>query len=143
MAVMMPVMTLVMNGVSLLIVWFGGKQIAESNLQVGDMMAFIQYAMHVIMSFLFISMMFIMVPRASVSAERIYEVLSTENRVKNPEQPQHVKEAKGRGAFRPTSASAMTAQMPKCSATSALRRARAKQPLLSVRRVPANRRWST
>lgn len=95
MAVMMPVMTLVMNGVSLLIVWFGGKQIAESNLQVGDMMAFIQYAMHVIMSFLFISMMFIMVPRASVSAERIYEVLSTENRVKNPEQPQHVKEAKG------------------------------------------------
>ena len=95
MAVMMPVMTLVMNGVSLLIVWFGGKQIAESNLQVGDMMAFIQYAMHVIMSFLFISMMFIMVPRASVSAERIYEVLYTENRVKNPEQPQHVKEAKG------------------------------------------------
>ena len=95
MAVMMPVMTLVMNGVSLLIVWFGGKQIAESNLQVGDMMAFIQYAMHVIMSFLFISMMFIMVPRASVSAERIYEVLSTENRVNDPKQPQHIKNTKG------------------------------------------------
>lgn len=57
-------MTLVMNGISLMIVWFGGKQIEQSNLQVGDMMAFIQYAMHVIMSFLFISMMFIMVPRA-------------------------------------------------------------------------------
>ena len=95
MAVMMPVMTLVVNGVSLLIVWFGGKQIAESNLQVGDMMAFIQYAMHVIMSFLFISMMFIMVPRASVSAERIYEVLSTENRVNDPKQPQHIKNTKG------------------------------------------------
>lgn len=81
---MMPAMTLVMNGISLLIVWFGGKQIAQSNLQVGDMMAFIQYAMHVIMSFLFISMMFIMVPRASVSAERIYEVLSTENSSQRP-----------------------------------------------------------
>ena len=57
MATMMPAMTLVMNGISLLIVWFGGKQIAQSNLQVGDMMAFIQYAMHVIMSFLFISIM--------------------------------------------------------------------------------------
>ena len=95
MAVMMPVMTLVVNGVSLLIVWCGGKQIAESNLQVGDMMAFIQYAMHVIMSFLFISMMFIMVPRASVSAERIYEVLSTENRVNDQKQPQHIKNTKG------------------------------------------------
>lgn len=62
MATMMPVMMLVMNGVSLLIVWVGGHQIADSAMQVGDMMAFIQYAMHVIMSFLFISMMFIMVP---------------------------------------------------------------------------------
>ena len=90
MATMMPAMTLVMNGLSLLIVWFGGKQIAASNLQVGNMMAFIQYAMHVIMSFLFISMMFIMVPRASVSAERIYEVLETENQVKEPEHPVHL-----------------------------------------------------
>lgn len=87
MATMMPFMMLVMNGISLLIVWFGGKQIAESNLQVGDMMAFIQYAMQVIMSFLFISMMFIMVPRASVSAERINEVLVTENSVADPETP--------------------------------------------------------
>ena len=79
MVTMMPFMMLVMNGLSLLIVWFGGKQIAASNLQVGDMMAFIQYAMQVIMSFLFISMMFIMVPRASVSAERINEVLTCES----------------------------------------------------------------
>ena len=88
MATMMPFMMLVMNGISLLIVWFGGKQIAESSLQVGDMMAFIQYAMQVIMSFLFISMMFIMVPRASVSAERINEVLETENAVADPEHPE-------------------------------------------------------
>ncbi len=89
MATMMPVMTFVMNGISLLIVWFGGKQIEQSTLQVGDMMAFIQYAMHVIMSFLFISMMFIMVPRASVSAERINEILTTENKVADPKQPKH------------------------------------------------------
>ena len=90
MTIMLPFMMLVMNGVSLLIVWFGGHQIAESNMQVGDMMAFIQYAMHVIMSFLFISMMFIMVPRATVSAERIYEVIATENTVKDPAEPQHL-----------------------------------------------------
>ena len=89
MATMMPAMMFVMNGISLLIVWFGGKQIAESNLQVGDMMAFIQYAMHVIMSFLFISMMFIMVPRASVSADRISEILETKNKVDDPAQPRH------------------------------------------------------
>ena len=87
MATMMPYMMLVMNGLSLLIVWFGGKQIAASNMQVGDLMAFIQYAMHVVMSFLFISMMFIMVPRASVSAERINEVLTCENTVADPARP--------------------------------------------------------
>lgn len=90
MATMMPVMTLVMNGISLLIVWFGGKQIEQSNLQVGDMMAFIQYAMHVIMSFLFISMMFIMVPRASVSADRINEVLETESSVQDKPDAKHL-----------------------------------------------------
>lgn len=89
MATMRPIMMFVMNVISLLIVWFGGKQIAQSNLQVGDMMAFIQYAMHVIMSFLFISMMFIMVPRASVSADRINEILTTENKVADSKNPQH------------------------------------------------------
>lgn len=90
MATMMPVMMLVMNGISLMIVWFGGKQIEQSNLQVGDMMAFIQYAMHVIMSFLFISMMFIMVPRASVSADRINEILETESSVKDKPDARHL-----------------------------------------------------
>lgn len=90
MATMMPVMTLVMNGISLMIVWFGGKQIEQSNLQVGDMMAFIQYAMHVIMSFLFISMMFIMVPRAAVSADRINEILETESSVQDKPDARHL-----------------------------------------------------
>lgn len=104
MATMMPAMTLVMNGLSLLIVWFGGKQIAASNLQVGDMMAFIQYAMHVIMSFLFISMMFIMVPRASVSAERINEILQTEVQVKDSNHPTHLSQpVKGVVEFRDVS----------------------------------------
>ena len=104
MATMMPAMTLVMNGLSLLIVWFGGKQIAASNLQVGDMMAFIQYAMHVIMSFLFISMMFIMVPRASVSAERINEILQTEVHVKDSDHPTHLSQpVKGVVEFRDVS----------------------------------------
>ena len=104
MATMMPAMTLVMNGLSLLIVWFGGKQIAASNLQVGDMMAFIQYAMHVIMSFLFISMMFIMVPRASVSTERINEILQTEVQVKDSDHPTHLSQpVKGVVEFRDVS----------------------------------------
>lgn len=104
MATMMPIMTFVMNGISLLIVWFGGKQIEQSSLQVGDMMAFIQYAMHVIMSFLFISMMFIMVPRASVSAERINDILTTENKVADPKQPKHLgKEVQGLVEFKDVS----------------------------------------
>ena len=101
MVTMVPVMTLVMNGATLLIVWVGAKYIAASTMQVGDMMAFMQYAMHVIMSFLFISMMFIMVPRATVSAERINEVLETKSTVLDPEQPVDLpKPAKGVVEFR-------------------------------------------
>jgi len=87
MVTMMPLMMLIMNGTALLIVWVGSHQVAQASMQVGDIMAFIQYAMHVIMSFLFISMMFIFVPRASVSAERIHEVLSTELSIHDPENP--------------------------------------------------------
>ena len=103
MSLMMPAMMLVMNLSALLVVWVGGHAIARSTLQIGDMMAFIQYAMHVIMSFLFISMMFIMVPRASVSAERIYEVLSTENSVKDPSAPKHMEQTKGLVEFKDVS----------------------------------------
>ncbi len=81
---MMPIMMFVMNGVSLLIVWVGAHQIEQSALQVGDMMAYIQYAMIIIMSFLMIAVMFIMVPRASVAAQRIHEVLSTEATINDP-----------------------------------------------------------
>ena len=87
MAVMMPAMTLIMNGLSILIIWVGSKYIDRSALQVGDMMAYMQYAMHVVMSFMFISMIFIFVPRASVAAGRIYDVLSTEPKITNPESP--------------------------------------------------------
>ena len=75
MSTLMPAMTLVMNLLTVLIVWVGGHAIAESTLQIGDMMAFIQYAMQIIMAFLMIAVLFILVPRASVSAGRIQEVL--------------------------------------------------------------------
>lgn len=87
MVFMMPAMMLIMNLTTLLIVWVGADQIQNATMQVGDIMAFIQYAMQIIMSFLMISMMFIMVPRASVSAERIAEVLATEPDVVSPAQP--------------------------------------------------------
>jgi len=82
-----PVMGLLMNGLTLLIVWFGAKLISQSALQIGDMMAYLQYAMHVVMSFMFISMIFIMLPRASVSGDRIQEVLATEPVIADPDQP--------------------------------------------------------
>jgi ATP-binding cassette subfamily B protein len=84
MSLMFPVMMFIMNGVSLLIVWVGAHQIEQSALQVGDMIAYIQYAMIIIMSFLMIAVMFIMVPRASVAAQRIHEVLSTEATISDP-----------------------------------------------------------
>lgn len=87
MAFMMPMMMLIMNGVSLIIVWVGAKHIASSTMQVGDMMAFMQYAIQVIMSFLMISMIFILVPRAQVSATRIAEVLETKISILDPEEP--------------------------------------------------------
>ncbi|GHT97570.1 multidrug ABC transporter ATP-binding protein [Spirochaetia bacterium] len=87
MVFMMPVMTLIMNGVSLLVLWVGAHQIAASSMQIGDMMAFIQYAMNIIMSFLMLSMMFIMIPRTAVSADRIAEVLETDIAIKDPENP--------------------------------------------------------
>lgn len=87
MSITMPIMMLIMNLVTLLIMWVGGHAIAESIMQVGDMMAYIQYTMQIIMSFLMISMIFIMVPRAMVSADRVQEVLTTELSIKEPENP--------------------------------------------------------
>lgn len=92
MAVMFPSMMLVMNGVTLLIVWVGAHQIQNSGMQVGDMMAFMQYAIQIIFAFLMFSMLFIMIPRASVSAERIAEVLATEPSIKDPQSPKQFNE---------------------------------------------------
>ncbi len=87
MVTLFPLMTLIMSGLSLLIIWVGSHQVAASALQVGDMMAFLQYAMQVVFSFLMISMMFIFLPRAAVSGRRIDEVLRVEPAIKNPPQP--------------------------------------------------------
>ena len=95
MSALMPAMMFGMNLLSVLIVWIGGHAIAESTLQIGDMMAFIQYAMQIIMAFLMIAMIFIMVPRASVSAGRILEVLDAPLAIQDPAQPEIIQEPKG------------------------------------------------
>lgn len=88
MTFMMPSMMLIMNGVSVLIVWVGGSYIDAGTIQTGDMIAFITYSMVIVMSFLMISMIAIMLPRADVAAGRVDEVLSTENSIHDPEQSQ-------------------------------------------------------
>jgi ATP-binding cassette subfamily B protein len=88
MVTMMPVMMLLMNGLSLAIIWVGSHQVAESAIQVGDMMAFMQYAMQIVMAFLMMSMLFIFLPRAAVSGDRIADVLDTEIIIRDPESPQ-------------------------------------------------------
>ncbi len=97
MALLMPVMMLVMNGLTVAIIWLGARAIEASTLQIGDMLAFMQYAMHIIMSFLFIAMMFIIVPRAMVSAKRIAEVLDTDYSIKEPTEPKALKAADNSG----------------------------------------------
>ena len=87
MTFMMPCMMLIMNGISVLIIYNGSYAVDGGNMQVGDMMAFIQYAMQIIMAFLMITAMSIMLPRANVAALRIVEVLETENSLEEPENP--------------------------------------------------------
>jgi len=101
MVTMMPVMMLVMNGLSLLIIWVGAHQVAESTMQVGDMMAFLQYAMQIVFAFLMMSMMFIFLPRAAVSGDRIADVLETDVIIDDPQKPQSFKKPfKGSVEFR-------------------------------------------
>jgi ATP-binding cassette subfamily B multidrug efflux pump len=101
MVVMMPVMMMVMNGVTLLIIWVGAHQVAQSTMQVGDMMAFMQYAMQILFAFLMLAMMFIILPRAAVSGDRIADVLETEPVIKDPQDPKHFYEPfKGTVEFR-------------------------------------------
>lgn len=87
MASLMPIMMFIFNAVTLIIVYYGAKQIDLGNIAIGQMMAFMQYAMHIIMSFLMIAMIAIMVPRASVAAGRIYEVIATEPKIVDPKDP--------------------------------------------------------
>ena len=96
MTFMMPVMMLVMNGISVLIIWVGGHGIDNGQMQVGDMMAFIQYTMHIIMSFLMICMISVMLPRAAVSANRVDEIIRSETVINDPKTPKRLpKEGKG------------------------------------------------
>lgn len=90
MTFMMPVMMVVMNAISVLIVWTGAHGINEGQMQVGDMMAFIQYTMQIIMGFLMLCMISVMLPRAAVAAERVDEVLTSKTIIKDPEQPKHL-----------------------------------------------------
>ena len=94
MSIMMPILMLVMNSITLLIVWVGSHNVNEGIMQVGDIMAFIQYTMQIVMSFLMISMISIMLPRASVSARRINEILETNESIKDREKTKELKEDK-------------------------------------------------
>ena len=94
MSFMMPTLMLIMNGISLLIVWVGAHGIDNGTMQVGNMMAFIQYTMQIVMSFLMISMVSIMLPRASVSANRINEIIETEETIKDSKEPKKLNQNK-------------------------------------------------
>ena len=101
MSIMMPIMMFIMNSIMILVIWFGGKNVDNGTMQVGDMMAFIQYTMQIVISFLFISMISIALPRAQVSANRINEVLDTKESIKDPKNPKEFdKDKKGLVEFK-------------------------------------------
>lgn len=100
MAAMMPIIMFIMNAVTLVIVWVGGHQVDAGSLQIGDMMAFLQYAMQIIMSFMMIAMVSIFLPRASVAAKRVYEIIDMPLSIADPKQPKSFnEEIKGTVAF--------------------------------------------
>jgi ATP-binding cassette subfamily B multidrug efflux pump len=104
MAIMMPLMMFIMNAISITIIWVGSHQVADAKMQVGDMMAFMQYAMQIVFSFLMLSMMFIMLPRAAVSGDRVADVLETEPSIVDPEKSEKFLEPfKGTIEFRKVS----------------------------------------
>ncbi|AMV59936.1 Lipid A export ATP-binding/permease protein MsbA [Pediococcus damnosus] len=89
---MLPIMTLIMSGTNMGIIWYGAKLISNQTMQVGNLVAFMTYAAQILMSFMMLSMVFVLIPRASASAKRINEVLEMKNSVKDPEQPISVSE---------------------------------------------------
>jgi len=99
-AVIQPIMTLIMGFMMIAIVWFGARQIALSKFQIGSLMAFLQYAIQAVTSFLMISVVFIAIPRASVSAGRIIEVLETDIKIKDPIKPVNVPKLGGKVEFK-------------------------------------------
>ena len=108
-----PIMTLVMNFSSVAIVWFGAHLISSGNLQIGNMMAFLEYAMQVIISFLLLSMVFIMVPRAAVSVKRVGEVLDTLPSIVDPSSPQQLpNDATGKIEFKDVTFTYPDADLP-------------------------------
>ena len=115
MAAMMPLMMIVLNLTSVAIIWFGGIRISHGNMEVGDMMAFIQYALQIMFSFIMLSMMFVMVPRAAVSAQRINEVFETFADIQNPSEPTHPESEKGQIEFQDVTFSYPGAEMPAIS----------------------------
>ncbi|MGG1678576.1 ABC transporter ATP-binding protein [Neobacillus sp. NRS-1170] len=115
MASMMPIMMVVLNLTSVAIIWFGGIRISNGHMQVGDMMAFIQYAMQIMFSFIMLSMMFVMIPRASVSAVRINEVLETAADITDPSKPLLNEGQKGQVEFQNVTFSYPGAEMPAIS----------------------------
>ena len=113
MIIMQPFMSLVMNMALIAIVWFGAHLVSERTIEIGNMMAFMQYATQVIMSFLMISMLFIMIPRASVSAKRVNEVIDTDVSIKDPKKPKKPsKDGHGRVEFRDVTFSYPDADAP-------------------------------
>lgn len=90
MAIVSPIMTLIMSCVTIAIIWIGASAINLGTMQIGDMMAFIQYSTHVLISFMIVAAILIMLPRASVSANRVFEVLNTEVRIQDPQDPVHI-----------------------------------------------------
>ena len=95
----MPAMTITMNGLTVLITWFSAKYIDIDVMTIGDMMAFVQYAMHVVMSFMIVTVLFFMIPRSLVSAKRIQEVLNTKNSILDPKDPEVLPETNGKLVF--------------------------------------------
>lgn len=112
MVIMQPVMMLIFNLTAIAIVWYGAHLIGDGKLQIGNMIAFMQYAMQVIMAFLMISIIFIMVPRASVSAKRVNEILTTESSIKDPEKPKSSSKGRGLIEFNDVSYSYASADTP-------------------------------
>jgi ATP-binding cassette subfamily B protein len=115
MAVMMPVMMMVMNLTTVSIIWFGGIRIDRGHMMVGDLMAFIQYGMHIMFSMFALSMLFVMIPRAAASLARVNEVLDTKPSIKDPENPVKPGDKRGYVEFRDVTFSYPGAERPALS----------------------------